>query len=114
MGPLLFLIFIGDLGEDIAADEAKILKYVDDTKLIKGVNTPEDVDNFQKTLEKVYKWQDDNNMKFNPDKFQLLRLGPNQEMKDDTSIFTGDYDGLITPSLDVKDLGVQVDQDWTF
>ena len=44
-------------------------------------------------------------MKFNADKFQLLRLGTNQEKKEGTSTFTGDYDGLINPSLDIRDLG---------
>ena len=35
LGPLLFLIFIGVLGANFIPGEAKILKYVDDTKIIK-------------------------------------------------------------------------------
>ena len=114
LGPLMFLIFIGDLGTNITLDEAKILKYVDDTKLIKGVSSPDDVDSFQQTLQKVYNWQDLNNMVFNPDKFQLIRMGPNQLLKDETSLFTGDYDNMIEPATDIRDLGVQVDNLCTF
>ena len=105
----MFLIFIGDLGTNITPAEAKVLKYVDDTKLIKGVRTPEDVNSFQSTFQKVYNWQDQNNMVFNPDKFQLLRMGPDQNLKLDTTHFTGDYDKMIEPSMDVRDLGVQID-----
>ena len=34
MGPLLFLIFISDLGENIDHSICKILKYVDDSKVL--------------------------------------------------------------------------------
>ena len=52
-GSLLFLAIIWDLGPNVSAPEALILKYVDDTKVIKGVANEKYVV-FQETMEKVY------------------------------------------------------------
>ena len=43
MGPLLFLIFIGDIDGKVSSNNMKILKYVDDSKLIIDINKEEDV-----------------------------------------------------------------------
>ena len=43
MGPLLFLIFISDLGDNIDDSVCKILKYVDDSKVIASTNTEQEV-----------------------------------------------------------------------
>ena len=88
LGPLLFLIFIGDLGGDIDPEEATILKYVDDTKILKEVHSMEDVEQLQESLESLYQWQRDNNMEWNGGKFQLLRIGPHSSIKDSTVLFT--------------------------
>ena len=34
IGPLMFLIYIGDLGQDLNPENIKVLKYVDDSKAI--------------------------------------------------------------------------------
>ena len=47
IGPLLFLLMISDLGDDVDPEEAKVLKYVDDSKGMKAINSPEDVQSFQ-------------------------------------------------------------------
>ena len=81
LGPLLFLIFIADLGIDLNQDITLILKYVDDTKCIQQIRNEEDVELLQVSLDQLYKWQEENNMKFNGDKFQVLRLGKHQVPK---------------------------------
>ena len=43
LGPLIFLVFICDLGIDLEESVIKILKYVDDTKVLGVTNTSEDV-----------------------------------------------------------------------
>ena len=43
LGPILFLIFIGDLGEEAPRDEVEMLKYVDDTKCFRGIKIQEGV-----------------------------------------------------------------------
>ena len=41
LGPMLFIIFIDDIEENVAS---KILKFVDDTKLIARVGTVQEVE----------------------------------------------------------------------
>ena len=43
LGPLLFLIFIADLGDGLLSGSSMLLlKYVDDSKAIQKIRTPED------------------------------------------------------------------------
>ena len=78
LGPLLFLIYIADIGENV---KGKLQVYVDDTKLKKPIETESDVENLQEDLECLYAWARENNMKFNGTKFQLLRFGENHDLK---------------------------------
>ena len=55
--PILFLIYISDIGENIKSSK-KV--YVDDTKLIKAVKNEDDVQELQDELDKLYKWAEDN------------------------------------------------------
>ena len=48
-------------------------------------------------------------MKWNSLKFQMLRLGKNQELKDSTYFFTPEYSDIIEHKEVIKDLGVMVD-----
>jgi hypothetical protein len=43
----------------------------------------------QADLDEVFQWAD-NNMKFNSDKFELLRYGNNEAIKGNTVYFSGD------------------------
>ena len=88
MGPLLFLIFISDLGQDLDDGVCRILKYVDDSKILAEANSFNEVESLQENLNKIYFWATRNNMKWNSLKFQMLRLGKNQELKDSTYFFT--------------------------
>ena len=69
--------------------------FVDDAKLKDVINNEEDVDLFQENLEKLNKWQSDNNMKFNGSKFQLLRYSSNENLKKDTVYFTPNMENVI-------------------
>ena len=111
LGPILFLIYISDIGEDLTA---KTLVYVDDTKVKQKVNTEEDVEKLQKELEKLDKWAKSNNMNFNGKKFQVVRYGPNEELKNSTEYFSGSYDEIIERFDTVHDLGVQLSDDASF
>ena len=84
LGPVLFLIFIGDLTKDITAS-TKL--FVDDAKIKDKINCEEDVEALQDNLDKLYKWEESNKMKFNGAKFQILRYGPNEDLKNTKKIF---------------------------
>ena len=103
LGPILFLIYISDLGKNI---EALIKIYVDDSKIKDRIKTEEDVEKMQTNLEKMYEWEMTNNMKFNGNKFQIMRYGKNQEIKEDTIYFTPQMEEPIEPFNSLRDLGV--------
>ena len=109
LGPLLFLIFIEDLGDTLNKSVASILKYVDDSKLIGDLKNVEDVDLFQSELNEIYTWATRNNMVWNKLKFQLLRLGKNSNITENTSLFTPDFQDIIERKECIKDLGIMVD-----
>jgi ribonuclease P/MRP protein subunit RPP40 len=69
LGPLLFLCFIADLGADLGPGSAMLLKYVDDTKVVKETSAIEDMEDMQGDLEALYQWQARNNMEWNSSKF---------------------------------------------
>ena len=111
LGPLLFLIFIGDIGDGVTAS---VLIYVDDSKVKDKVNTEEDVEKLQSNLNKIFLWEKTNNMKFNGGKFQILRYGPNKELKENTLYFTGEMIDVIEQVSQVKDLGIILTDDGKF
>ena len=92
LGPMLFLLFIGDISKEVSAST---LVYVDDSKVKDKIHTEEDVSKLQDNLDKIYLWERENNMKFNGDKFQILRYGRNNEIKEDTCYFTGNMEFII-------------------
>ena len=53
LGPILFLIYINDLEDDISS---KVLKFADDTKVFRKVTNDTDKQSLQDDLEKCVKW----------------------------------------------------------
>ena len=79
-GPLLFLIYVRDFADDTSANA---LTYVDDVKVKEKVNNMEDVEKFQEKLNKLYKWDLENNCIYNNEKFLVLRYGTDSILKED-------------------------------
>ena len=111
LGPILFLIYISDIGENISPMK-KI--YVDDTKVKKPIKNVEDVESLQLDLTKLYEWAKSNNMVFNGTKFQVVRYGQNEELKEDTLYFTEDTGDIIERFDKLRDLGVILNEEATF
>ena len=63
LGPLIFLILIGDIDEKIM--HCILKSFADDTRATKSIKNTKDVEILQKELEKVYDWTEENNMKLN-------------------------------------------------
>ena len=83
LGPLLFLIHISDINYEIA--DSTVSCFADNTRILPGIKNEEDTQMLQNDLHKLYKWADTNNMKFNANKFDLLRYGKEQEIKSVTT-----------------------------
>ena len=66
----------------------KILTFADDTRVLFSITDEDDVKTLQNDLKTIYKWQETNNMQFNSNKFELLRYGKNQHIKESTSYYS--------------------------
>ena len=111
IGPLLFLILIGDIDGGIIS--SFLSSFADDTRLSKGVSGVRDASSLQTDLETVYQWADDNNMLFNNSKFELLRYGYDTTLKMTTN-HTGPDGSIITDKEHIRDLGVTLSCDGSF
>ena len=104
LGPLLFLIYINDLADNITNN---VLKFADDTKVFRRVNDVGDKQHLQNDLDRLVKWSEKCQM-FNLGKCKCLHTGHgnldvNYEMGDTvlgTTVKEKDLE--VTISTDVK------------
>ena len=69
LGPLLFLIYITGLDDSITSN---VLKFADDTKVFRKVNTDGDKQHLQNDIGRVVKWSEKWQMFFNFGKCKCL------------------------------------------
>ena len=81
LGPLLFLVLIGDIDKDITS--IFVSSFADDTRVAKGISSVEDLETLQLDLQSIYEWAEENNMEFYFPKFETLRYG-NDDIKENT------------------------------
>ena len=111
LGPVLFLILIIDIDENI---ESFTSLFADDTRVMRAIKDEDDVEQLQTDLDKLYKWQENNNMLFNGNKFEILRYGNNTDLKNSTAYFTPDYEDVIEEKDTLRDLGIMITNDGKF
>lgn len=102
LGPTLFIIYINDIDDGISGT---ILKFADDTKIIKKVGTVEQAFTMQDNLQKLYEWSLEWQMLFNVQKCKCLHLGYNNPAYD---YYIGDE--RLETVTEEKDLGVNIHQ----
>ena len=71
LGPVLFLIFINDLPDNIMSS---VRLFADDCVLYRNVKSPLDCQILQDELNSLAKWETDWQMKFNVSKCHLMRV----------------------------------------
>ena len=108
LGPLLFLILMYDITKDIR--HSILSSFADDTKVWKGVDGNKARILLQDDLDTIYEWAESNNMKFNSDKFQVVRFSPETS----TCYYYDDAGELIDQLEVVKDLGVYIAANLSF
>ena len=111
LGPVLFLILINDIDSGI---ESFVSLFADDTRISRKVNNEEDVETLQDDLEKLYRWQEHNNMAFNSSKFEVLRYGSNTALKESTNYLTPGCEPIIEEKENLRDLGIIMSNDASF
>lgn len=108
LAPLLFLLFINDIGDAIPNGCHHKL-FADDLKIYRQVNSVSDAAQLQACIESVEGWSEQNWLSLSGPKTIVLRLGKSPVE------FEYVVDGNpITPSLEVRDLGILVDSKLTF
>ena len=74
-GSTLFLILINDIGRAVDVTSSVLLKFADDTKVVRVVESGEQKEEMQATINWLVKWSADWQMLFNAGKCHLLHLG---------------------------------------
>ena len=74
LGPVLFLIYINDIDENIAN---MILKFADDIKLIGKVKTLQDIESMKRDVKILVEWSEKWLMPYNIKKCKAMHLGNN-------------------------------------
>ena len=103
LAPVLFLIYIADIGDELI--HSTITSYADDSKTSKRIVNVAEGQQLQCDLNKLFNWTEENLMTFNVDKFEVLRIGNNEKLKEDIKYTTPEGENLPEKST-VKDLGV--------
>jgi len=111
LGPLLLLVLISDI--DKGTGNSFLSSFADDTNLSQVITKEEHINLLQDDLNKIYVWPGNNNMKFNEEKFELLRCGPDQNIKKSTDLHTEGGQKIISKPQ-VKCLCVHLDEEATF
>ena len=106
LGPLLFLIFINDLPNNV---QSGIKIFADDTKIYNKASHPISVQSLQEDIDRVYKWSEEWQLRFNVEKCSVLHIGSNNRHQCYT------MGGVaLNRSETERDLGVLVDDNLKF
>lgn len=76
LGPLMFLLYINDIGENI---NSKLRLFADDSLLYLAVSTETHCEKLQKDLDTLVNWAETWQMKFNAEKCYVLRITTNRK-----------------------------------
>ena len=103
LGPILFLIYINDLDDSITSN---VLKFADDSKLFRKVNTDGDKQHLQNDLDRLVKWSEKWQMLFNFGKCKCLHTGHGN-----LNVNYKMGDTVLGTTVKEKDLGVTISAD---
>jgi len=103
LGPLLFLIYINDLEEDVVSN---VFKFADDTKLFRQVRDTADTVGMQEDLARLVEWADKWQMQFNVSKCKVMHVGN----KNPRHLYYMSSNGLKSVEVE-KDLGIMITSD---
>ena len=103
LGPILFLIYINDLDDSI---KSNVLKFADDTKLFRKVNTDGDKQHLQNDIYILEKWSEKWQMLFNFGKCKCLHTGHGN-----LNVNYKIGDTVLGTTVKEKDLGITISAD---
>ena len=109
MGLLLFIIFINEISE-ILISFSKL--YVDDTKLIKLINTDQDIQVLQEDINIIKDWTRTWLMKLNESKCKVMHMEKtNKKQRNTLESFDGQSTSNLSETTLERDLGIIISSD---
>ena len=115
LGPFLFSVYVSPIAEVITSHGVQFHQYADDTQLYIAVKSESDIKKLEECSLAVKDWFTQNGMLLNPDKSEVLlvaRKANADKFAHGTRIRVADSD--ITFSVQLKSLGVTLDQNLSF
>ena len=110
LAAVLFIMMIADIDEGVKRSIVRC--FADDTRNSIKIKTEADKKALQTDLECIYKWANDNSMKFNENKFEQMSHGVTVGVE--VEPYKTPSENNIKPSTRVKDLGVVTSDDLLF
>ena len=110
LGPILFIIYINDLPNDV---QSSAFLFADDTKLYRKISNQTDEVTLQTDLNALQTWSDKWLLNFHPDKCKVLTLGKRKFITSYSLNCLGTIHNLETVH-EMKDLGVAIDEKLSF
>ena len=108
LGPLLFLIMMLDIHEEILT--TMIGSFADDTRLWQVIKADLDTNILQQQLQHMYSWAEQNNMHFNSGKFEHVRYEKSKQQ----AIHYNPFRTEIKQKACINDSGVFMSEDVKF
>ena len=112
LGLILFLIHIRDIDDGLSSITTTS-SFDDDTRVQRGIHSHDDCSTLQADFGVIYNKAKNVNMHFNGDKFEWLRIRPNQSISQDHD-YLGPDGEIIEVKDNLKDLGVYLSSDLSF
>ena len=78
MGPLLFVVYINDILENVTSDG---FLFADDTKIFRVITSKNDALHLQSDIDTLTRWSEKWGMEFNREKCHVLTLGKFEDTK---------------------------------
>ena len=110
LAAILFVIMISDIDENVK--KCIIRSFADDTRVNNKISSESDREIMQNDLEIIYKWAEDNKMKFNVNKFEQMAHGSIENVQ--LQPYKSPSGENIEIKVKTKDLGIIVDTDLKF
>ena len=116
LGPLLFLLYTADIFALVQEFGLKVHGYADDLQIYEHVDprqSSDAVSRFSECVDAVKEWMARNRLRLNPSKTEIIWLGSSRRLRNfpmDPVFISGTW---ITPSKQVRDLGVVLDSELT-
>ena len=109
LGPILFVIYINDLLDNIKSDG---LMFADDTKIFRLISSYDDAVELQADISRLEQWSDTWQLRFNHDKCHILTLGKFENIHHAHQYEMSN--NKLEHVFEEKDLGITIDSELKF